>query len=114
MAGGHHVALLCSLTIVLVTSVDARFAGGVDPGFNIRGRLRISRDAGFFTSDLSQLSGQWQTVDAERNAECPQKCLDAGYSYAAMQTQTNSNHQLGVISILDYRDVIGNTQTQIV
>ncbi|KAF0295756.1 hypothetical protein FJT64_006734 [Amphibalanus amphitrite] len=25
-----------------------------------------------------------------------------------------SNHQLGVISILDYRDVIGNTQTQII
>ncbi|XP_043242412.1 uncharacterized protein LOC122392035 isoform X13 [Amphibalanus amphitrite] len=201
MAGGHHVALLCSLIIVLVTSVDTRFAGGVDPGFahyprdksdgyaangllkpsvtpsqrsakvlpgakdndpkstssadgrtplrltpkqsescdrhrlrkcgtrtvhpdrargglmarnalmprgrpgrvvfidasmatipkgfNIRGRLRISRDAGFFTSDLSQLSGQWQTVDAKRNAECPQKCLDAGFSYAAMQTQTN-------------------------
>ncbi|KAF0312497.1 hypothetical protein FJT64_016747 [Amphibalanus amphitrite] len=69
-------------------------------GFNIRGRLRISRDAGFFTSDLSQLSGQWQTVDAERNAECPQKCLEAGFSYAAMQTQTKRTYgqNIGIAS----------------
>ena len=75
----------------------------VSPGFNVRGRMRISRDAGFFTSDISQLSDQWQTVDAQSNAECPKKCLDAGFFYAAMQTRTNrwSEEEWANISVFD-------------